>query len=87
VLAGISAAFLVLRNVRKKREKYRRSVWVKDYLKCRNARIMRDLELNEDVLFKNITRVSRMNFYMLLGMMDQLLQDRIHVSENQCLLK
>jgi hypothetical protein len=70
VLAGISAAFLVLRNIRKKRKKYRRSVWVKDYLKCRNARIMRDLELNEDVLFKNFTRVSRTNFYTLLGMVE-----------------
>jgi hypothetical protein len=70
VLAGTSAAFLVLRSIRNKREKYRRSVWVKDYLKCRNARIMRDLELNEDVLFKNFARVSRTNFYTLLGMVE-----------------
>jgi hypothetical protein len=33
VLAGISAAFIVLKNVRKKREKYRRSIWVKNYFK------------------------------------------------------
>jgi hypothetical protein len=71
VLAGISAAFLVLRNIRKKCEK--KPVWVKDYLKCQNARIMRDLEMNEDVLFKNLTRVSRMNFYTLLGMVEPII--------------
>ena len=57
----------------KKREKYRRSVWVKDYLKCRNARIMRDLELNEDVLFKNFTRMSKTNFYTLLGTVEPMI--------------
>jgi hypothetical protein len=30
VLAGISAAFIVLKNVRRKREKNGRSIWVKD---------------------------------------------------------
>jgi hypothetical protein len=44
VLAGVSAAFIGLKNLRKKREKYRQSIWVKDYLKSRNSRIMRDLE-------------------------------------------
>ena len=67
LLAGISAAFVVLKNVRKKRENYRRSMWVKDYLKSRNSRIMRDLEFNEDVLFMNFTRMSKTNFYTLLG--------------------
>jgi hypothetical protein len=33
LLDGISAAFRVLRNVRKNRKKYQRSIWVKDYLK------------------------------------------------------
>jgi hypothetical protein len=46
---------------------------------------MRDLELNEDVLFKNFKRVSRTNFDMLLGMMEPVIT--ILVSENQCLLK
>jgi hypothetical protein len=32
MLAGISAAFVV-KKCKNKREKYRRSVWVKDYLK------------------------------------------------------
>ena len=67
MLAGKSVAFIGLKNVRKKREKYRRSIWVKDYLKSRNSRIMRDLEFNEDVLCKNFTRMSKTNFYMLLG--------------------
>jgi hypothetical protein len=31
---------------------------------------MRDLELNEDVLFKNFTRMSKTNFYTLLGMVE-----------------
>jgi hypothetical protein len=53
MLASISAEFIVLKNVRKKREKYGLSIWAKDYLKIRNSRIMRELEFNEDVLFKN----------------------------------
>jgi len=73
MLAGISAAFIVLKNVRKKREKYRRSIWVKDYLKSRNSRIMRDLEFNEDVLFKNFTRMSKTNFYTLLGIVEPMI--------------
>jgi hypothetical protein len=44
MLAGISAAFIVFKNLRKKREKSRRSTWVKDYLKSRNSRVLRDLE-------------------------------------------
>ena len=70
LLAGISAAFIVLKKCKKKREKYRRSIWVKDYLKSRNSRIMRDLEFNEDVLFKNFTRMSKTNFYTLLGIVE-----------------
>jgi hypothetical protein len=70
VLTGISAAFIVLKNARKKREKYQRSLWVKDYIKSRNSRIIRDLELNENVLFKNFTRMSKTNFYTLLGIVE-----------------
>lgn len=70
MLAGISAAMLVLKRVRKRREKYRRSIWMKDYFKTRNFGILRELELNENVLFKNFTRMSRTNFYMLLGMVE-----------------
>lgn len=66
MLAGISAAFLVLKRVRKRREKYQRSIWLKDYLRTRNFGIMRDLD--DNVLFKNFTRMSRTNFYMLLQM-------------------
>jgi hypothetical protein len=43
---------------------------------------MRDLEFNEDVLFKNFTRMSKTNFYMLLGIVEPWLQNRILVSEN-----
>jgi hypothetical protein len=59
LLAGISAAFIVLKKEKKKKnsEKYWRSIWVKDYLKCRNSRIMRDLEFNENLLFKNFTLI------------------------------
>ena len=53
------------KKCKKKREKYRRSMWVKDYLKSRNSRIMRDLEFNEDVLRQNFTRVSETNFCVL----------------------
>ena len=70
MLAGISAAMLVLKRVRKRREKYRRSIWMKDYFKTRNFGILRELELNENVLFKNFMRMSRTNFYMLLGMVE-----------------
>jgi hypothetical protein len=62
VLAGISAAFIVLKKVRRKREKYGRSIWVKNYMKSRNSRLIRDLEFNEDILFKNFTRMSKRNF-------------------------
>jgi hypothetical protein len=55
--AGISAAFIVLKNVRKKHKKHWRSTTVKDYLKSRNSRIMRDLKINEHVLFKNFMRM------------------------------
>jgi len=48
-------------------------MWVKDYLKSQNTRIIRDLELNEDVLFKNFTRTSKMNFYMLLGIVEPMI--------------
>jgi hypothetical protein len=73
MLAGTSAAFVVLKNVRKKREKYRRSIWVKDYLKSRNSRIMRELEFDEDVLFKNFTRMSKTNFYTLWGIVESMI--------------
>jgi len=73
MLAGKSAAFIVFKNVKKKCEKYRRSIWVKDYLKSRNSRIMRDLEFNEDVLFKNFTRMSKTNFYTLLGIVEPMI--------------
>ena len=73
VLAGISAAFIILKNVRKKREKYGRSIWVKDYMKSRNSRLIRDLELNEDVLFKNFTRMSKRNFYTILGIVEPMI--------------
>jgi hypothetical protein len=65
------------KNVGKKREKYRRSIWVKDYLKSRNSRLMRDLELNEDVLLKNLTRMSKTNFIRFRGLWRQRLQNGI----------
>jgi len=73
VLASISAAFIVFKNVRKRRRKYQRLIWVKDFLKSRNSRIMRDLEFNEDILFKNFTCMSKTNFYMLLGIVEPMI--------------
>jgi len=34
---------------------------------------MRDLEFNEDVLFKNFTRLSKRNFYTLLGIVEPMI--------------
>jgi hypothetical protein len=34
---------------------------------------MRDLEFNEDVLFKNFTRMSKINFYTLLGIVEPMI--------------
>jgi hypothetical protein len=59
----------------------------KDYLKNRNSRIMRDLEFNEGILFKNFTHMPKTNYYILLGIVEPILQNRILVSENQCLLE
>jgi len=73
MLAGISAAFIVLINVRKNAKKYRRSIWVKEYIKGRNSRIIRDLEIKEDVLFKNFTRMSKTNFYTLLRIVEPMI--------------
>jgi hypothetical protein len=72
LLAAISAAFIVLKNVTKKREKYRGSKWVKGYLKSRNSRIMRDLEFKEDVLFNNFTFMSEtfMRFWGIVAAND-----------------
>jgi hypothetical protein len=72
VLAGISAAFIVLKNVRKKRKKYGLSIWVKNYIKSRNSRLITDLEFNEDVLFKNFTRMSKRNIYTILGIVESM---------------
>jgi hypothetical protein len=42
-------------------------MWVKDYLKSRNSRIMRDLEFSEDALFKNFTRMSKNELLLAFG--------------------
>jgi len=72
MLAGINAAF-IFKKIEKKREKCRRSIWGKDYLKSRNSRIMRDLKFNEEVLFKNFTRMSKTNFRTRLGIVEQMI--------------
>jgi hypothetical protein len=75
MLAGMCCvySFKKCKKKQKKSEKYRRSIWVKDYLKSRNSKIMRDLEFNEDVLFKNFTRMSKTNFYTLLGIVEPMI--------------
>jgi hypothetical protein len=37
---------------------------------------MRDLEFNEDVLFKNFTRMSKTNFYTLLGVVEPMVTEQ-----------
>jgi hypothetical protein len=65
VLLGVSAAYLMIASANKKRRK-KRSLWVKNYLKTRNFGIIDDLQLDEDILFRNFTRMSRSNFYSIL---------------------
>lgn len=67
LLRGISAAYLVPKGVNK-RKKSRRSVWMKKYFKTRNFRILKDLQGNDNVFFRNFTRMSNKNFETLLGM-------------------
>jgi hypothetical protein len=69
----VSAAFRVLKKCKEKREKHRRLIWVREYLKSRKSRIMRDLEFNEDLLFKNFTLMFKTNFYTLLGVMERMI--------------
>lgn len=42
-------------------------------MKSRNFRLIRDLEFNEDVLFKNFTRMSKRNFYTILGIVEPMI--------------
>jgi hypothetical protein len=72
MLAGISAALIFLK-MQEKREKYLRSLWVKGYLKSRNSGIMWDLKFSEDVLLKNFMRISKTNFYALLGIVEPMI--------------
>lgn len=73
LLAGISFAFLALHKVNKKRKKYRRSIWMKEYFKKRNFGILKELEFHENALFKNFTRMSKSNFRVLLGLVEPMI--------------
>lgn len=80
MLADISAPFLVLKSIRKRHEKYQRSIWLKGYLRTRNFGIMRDL--NDNVLFKNFMRMSRTNRYMLFQMVKpKIVKENTHFRE------
>jgi hypothetical protein len=58
-------------------------IQVKSDLKSQNSRIMRDLEFNEDVLFKNFMRMSKTNFYTLLGFVEPIIaKPNTHFSES-----
>lgn len=46
------------------------SLWVKNYLKTRHFGIIDDLQLDEDILFRNFTRMSRSNFYSILQIIE-----------------
>jgi hypothetical protein len=67
VLGGLSAAYYIIRNIHKRRRS-RRSIWMREYFKKRNFGILKDLEANDSVLFKNFTRMSKKNFDTLLEM-------------------
>lgn len=69
-LGGISAAVLIVSRVQQRKRKYRKSTWMKDFLKNRNFAILKELELNEDILFKNFTRMTKSNFYKLLQIIE-----------------
>lgn len=43
---------------------------VKNYLKTRNFGIIDDLQLDENILFKKLTRMSRSNFYSILQIIE-----------------
>lgn len=60
---------LYYRECEKKREK-KRSKWIKNYFKTRNFGIINDLQLDEDFLFGNFTRMSKTNFFSLLKMIE-----------------
>lgn len=64
LLSGICAAYLVIRNSRKKRTK--RKFWIRGYYNNRSNVIMRELREDKDILFKNFTRMSEKNFDRLL---------------------
>lgn len=66
LLLGVSAAYLIIASAKKRRDKKKRSIWMKNYLKTRNFGIIDDLQLDEDIVFRNFTRMSRTNFYYLL---------------------
>lgn len=68
VLLGVSAAYLMIASAKKRRKK--RSLWVKNDLKTRNFGIIDDLQLDEDILFRNFTRMSRSNFYSILKIIE-----------------
>jgi len=69
VLLGVSAAYLMIASANKKRRK-KRSLRVKNYLKTRHFGIIDDFQLDEDILFKNFTRMSRSNFYSILQIIE-----------------
>jgi hypothetical protein len=78
LLFGVSAAYLIIASANKKRWK-KRSLWVKNYLKNQNFGIIDDLQLDEDILFRNFTRMSRANFYSIL----KIIEPQI-VKQNTC---
>jgi len=45
-------------------------------VKSQNSRIMRNLEFNENVLFKNFTRMSKTKFYTLLGIVEPMITEQ-----------
>lgn len=69
ILLGVSVAYLIISSAKKKRRK-KRSMWINNYLKTRNYEIIDNLQLDEDILFRNFTRMSRTHFYSILKIIE-----------------
>jgi len=69
ILLGINVAYLIIANINKRRKK-KNSLWIKNSSKTRNFGTINDSQLDEDILFRNFTRIFRTNFYSILKIIE-----------------
>jgi len=87
MLLGVSAAYLIIANANKWCRK-KRSFWAKNYFKTRHFGIIDDLQLDEDILFGDFTRMSRTNFYSILKIIElEIVKQNTFVSKRLFQLK